>query len=393
MENLNNELYTHPIALYKLSKNERNVLAKLKKNGIYTNQALDIINLDDEKLDEFKDLLFSDPSLKPMIVSLKNKILNTPDCIRKFIAPISFSSMQRELIEVLNYVRTFKAKEQDLFDTVIFKKDSEENFCNKYGVKEGGIKKLLNSMFKELRTVLFYNTTKYKNYLKNNSSLDIRLEMPELYSKFNSDLFYSFIKIVFDFEDDYKFQTNAIDDIDINECFDNIFQEITLPCLVHTFRNSFYEIEGLNYSQINALMPKIEAQGLIEIENKKVVSAKLSFKTAVIQVLLQSKNEMKWDDILKAIKDKKYFLGAPQTQDEFEASLGLYDSVIKASEDKFIHIKNSNLSIDVIDDAIDFINDEMSKNPNISVSDLHAKCKMPISIYELEHIYNKINRE
>ena len=51
MENLNNELYTHPIAIYKLNKNERNILAKLKKSGIYTNRALDIISLDDKKLD------------------------------------------------------------------------------------------------------------------------------------------------------------------------------------------------------------------------------------------------------------------------------------------------------------------------------------------------------
>ena len=390
MENLNNELYTHPIAIYKLNKNERNILAKLKKSGIYTNRALDIISLDDEKLDEYKDLIFKDPSIKPLIVNLKDKIINTPGCIRKFIAPISFSSMQRELIEVLDYIKTFKKKEQDLFNAFVYDNESIENYAAKNNSKESIILKHKNNIFKELRTVLFYNTSKYKNYLKNNSSLDIRLEMPELYSMIQGESFYTFIKNIFDFEDSYKFGASSIDNIDITECFNNIFQEIELPCPINTFRNSFYEIEGLNYSQINTLMPQIEAQGLIEVKDKKVVSAKLQFKTAVIQVLLQEHSELSFDDILKEIKLKHLYDGKPQSQEDFENSLGLYDSVIKASKDSFIHIKNSNLTIDTIDNVINFIETEKEKNPNISIGDLKDKIKMPISVFELEHICNKI---
>ena len=390
MENLNNELYTHPIALYKLNKAERSIIAKLKKNGIYTNRALDIISLDDEKLDGYKELIMKEPSLKPLIVNLKNKILTTPGCIRTFIAPISFSSMQRELLEVLDYIKTFKKKDQDLFNFIVFRNDSIENYSINYNVKESAAIKHKNNIFKELRSVLFYNTSKYKNYLKNNQSLDIRLEMPELYSKFQGDSFYTFIKNIFDFEDSYKFEATSIENIDVDECFNNIFQEIALPCPTNTFRNSFYEIEGLNYSQINALMPQIEAQGLIEIKNNKVVSAKLQFKTAVIQVLLQEHGELNWDEILKEIRLKNLYLGTPQSQEDFENSLGLYDSVIKASKDSFIHIKNSNLTIDTIDNIINFIEIEKEKNPNISLGDLKEKIKMPISVFELEHIFNKI---
>ena len=43
----------------------------------------------------------------------------------------------------------------------------------------------------------------------------------------------------------------------------------------------------------------------------------------------------------KEIKLKHLYDGKPQSQEDFENSLGLYDSVIKASKDSFIHIKNS----------------------------------------------------
>lgn len=392
MENLNNELYTHPLALYKFNKDERNVIAKLKRSGIYTNRALDIISIDDDKLSQYKDLISKEPSLQPLIIELKNKILTAPDYIRKFIAPISFSSMQRELLEVLNHIKTLKKKDQEIFDIVIFNHEKIDDYCKQHKMNESLIHKHKNLIFKELRTVLFYNTTKYKNYIKSNSSLDIRLEMPELYSKFQGDSFYIFIKNIFDFEDDFQLISNTIDDIDIQECFNNIFQEIALPCTVNAFRNSFYEIEGLNYSQINELMPKIEKQGLIQIKDNKVISANLQFKTAIIQVLLQSDKEMTWNEILDQIKLKNLYLGVPQSKQEFESALGLYDSVIKVSDNSYLHIKNSNLSIDIIDNCIQFINAKMEINPKITIQELYSKVNMPISIFEFTHIYNKINK-
>ncbi|MGI6680551.1 MAG: hypothetical protein ACOX3T_03575 [Bdellovibrionota bacterium] len=390
MENLNNELYTHPIAVHKLNKSERSVLAKLKKNGIYNNSAMDIICLDDKKLDKYKNLISSEPSLKPLIFKLKDKILNSPDCIRKFIAPISFSSIQRELLEVLEYRNSLKKKDQELFEIFIYEKSDVKNYQAKNNLKETAIQRLKNGLLKELRTVLLYSPSRYRNYLKNNDSHDMKLEMPELYSRFQSDTFYKFIKNIFDFEEDFEFQKDDIDDIDISECFNDIFQEIALPCTMQVFRNSFYEIIGLNYAKINTLMPKIEAQGLIEIKDKKVVSAKLQFKTAMVQVLLQSNREMSWKEMLESIKENNLFHGKAQLKQDFDDSLGLYDSIIKASNDTYIHVKNSNLTFDTIDKCIDIITNERKRNPMITLDKLQAKINMPISVFEIEHILNKM---
>lgn len=390
MENLNTSLYSHPIAIYKLNDDEKKLISKLKKSGVNCDSALNIISLSDNQINDLIGFT-NDTSLKESLTKLKEKLTSSSNYIRTFIAPISTSSIERELLECLNLIDNFTDFKKEIFFASISSQKEEkfENLSKKYKKTLKSINKLSESIYQELREVFYYRIDKYKNYLKSLSGSDIRLEMPTLYSEFSNEDFYNFIKCIFDLKDDASFSSSTkIDNIDIDECFDNIFQEVVLPCSIDTFRNSFYEYEGFNYSQINNLVPKIQEKGLITIENKKVVSACLTFKTAIIQLLLQEKREIPWNEIIEKITQKGLFHGEPLSQEEFENNLGLYSSVIKSSEDSFVHVNYSNLTMEMIDRCIDKINslftsEEISKLP---LDKIHSMLNEKITLFELQHI-------
>ncbi len=388
METLNNESYMYPIAIHKLSSEEKDIIKRLKKTGINCKNVLDIITIDDDQINTYCSQFANDINFKNALNKLKNKITTSPEYIRKYMAPISFSSIQRELMECLDYIKAFPDDRQNFFKASIVPNSDIQSLSTQFNMTLRMAKKEFKNLYEELQSVLCYKSEKYKNYFMSVDTNDIRLEMPELWSKFSNDSFYIFIKNMFELDEDFS-TSNQIDNIDIDECFDNIFSEVVMPCSIETFRNSFYEYEGLNYTQINSLVPQIEKRGLVTIENKKVVSAKLTFKTSVIQILLQSQKDLTWDDILQKINYQKLFTSSIPSKEEFIDSLGLYDSVIQVSEDNFIHADKSNVTMDLIDRCVDKIQKIKNTSSQISLEELQKKLNEKISIFELKHIMQK----
>jgi len=382
--------FANPIALHRLTPAERKLLERLAQAKLKTARACDVLGLDVKTA--IKRIRGSSKSQKTLL-ALKRKLITDPHTCRKFAGEISFVTMQRDLLDIIDYINALPPAERTYMRQTLYLDEPKvmlRELAAEMGLSQAGARFLRNRHLEQVRLIFTHPLDEYRRFLMGKGTALLTAELFDVYNLFRSERLYAFLEEIVAFEKNALLKRFTIGHLNLQNCLDKIFAVIDLPCPLEMLRAALEDRFNLTDNQIEQFISKAKLEGLLHCNTDEVMMAKLSPKAAIAQVLLKYPQGLHWSKLVQIINNRGMSTKPLIEYRELRIPLYLHDVVMRCQQATYRHTQFTNLTPQLIEEVLSRVKAYLTRMPveEISLSELIKELGLTgrLDRYELRHI-------